>query len=44
MMDIPPKNNQIINISDPIDAIISKFSDHPSILNINKTIKKHYLK
>ena len=43
VMDIPKNNDWIINqndISDPIDAIISKFLDHPSILNINKTINK----
>ena len=43
MMDIPKYNDWIINqsdISDPIDAIISKFVDHPSILNINKTFIK----
>ena len=42
-MDIPQNNDRILNqsnISDPVDAIMSKFSDHPSILYINKTIEK----
>ena len=45
-MNIPKNNDRTINqngISNPIDAIISKIADHPSILNTNKTIKKIYL-
>ena len=29
-----------INIRDPIEAIIKKYSNHPSILKINKTVTK----
>ena len=43
MMYIPKNNDWITNqsdISDPINAIISKFLDHPNILHINKTNEK----
>ena len=43
LLGIPQFNNYLIDhkyILDPIEAIIRKYSIHPSVLNINITIRK----
>ena len=46
-LGIPQINDHLIDvseISDPIDKIVKKFSQHPSIIRINKNVQKGELK